>query len=76
MFNSDLQTLLSAIKEKIEKLYKCCICNKLIINSKKYFILFHTVNKPIPQNLTEIFTTQVTIKRVTEMKYLGLVLDE
>ena len=41
-----------------------------------YFIHFHAANKPIPNNLTEIVTTQVTIKPVTEMKYLGLVLDE
>ena len=34
------------------------------------------MNKTIPNNLTEIVTTQVTIKRVTEIKYLGLVLDE
>ena len=34
------------------------------------------MNKPIPNNLTEIVTTQATIKWVTEMKYLGLVLDE
>ena len=54
-----------------------CICNKLTINSEKtHFILFHTVKKPIPINLTEIVTTQATIKRVTEIKYLGLVLDE
>ena len=34
------------------------------------------MNKPTPNNLTEIVTTQATIKRVTEIKYLGLVLDE
>ena len=34
------------------------------------------MNKPIPNNLTEIVTTQATIKRVTEIKYSGLVLDE
>ena len=53
MVNSDLQTLLSGTKEKIENLYKWCICNKLTINSEKtHFILFRTVNKPIPNNLT------------------------
>ena len=77
MVNSDLQTLLSAIKEKNENLYKWCICNKLTINSENtYFMLFYAVNKPIPNNLTKIVTTQVTIKAVTEIKYLGLVLDE
>ena len=51
--NSDLHILISDIKEKIENLYKWCICNKLTIDSEKtYFILFHAVNKPIPDNLT------------------------
>ena len=34
------------------------------------------MNQPIPNNLTEIVTTQATIKRVTEIKYLWLVLYE
>ena len=38
------------------------ICNKLTINSEKnYCILFYTVSKSIPNNLTEIVITQVTI---------------
>ena len=58
-------------------MYRWCVCNKLTINSDKTnFILFHTVNKPVPNNLTEIITTEMTIQRVNEIKYLGLVLDE
>ena len=34
------------------------------------------MNKPILNNLTEIVTTQATIKWVTAIKYLGLVLDQ
>ena len=39
-------------------------------------MLFHTVSNPIPNNLTAIVTTQVSIKQVAGIKYLGLVLDE
>ena len=77
MVNTDLNTLISSVKVKIQQLFKWCICNKLTINiDKTYFVLFHTINKPVPDGFTEIATTHMTIKRATEMKYLGLVLDE
>ena len=77
MVNSDLQTLLSALKESIINLYKWCICRKLTINSEKtLFHALHTVSHPIPNNLTAIVTTQVSVKQVAGIKYLGLVLDE
>ena len=75
--DTDLNALISSVKVKIQQLYKWCICNKLTINiDKTYFVLFHTVNKPVPDGFTEIVTTHMTIKRATEIKYLGLVLDE
>ena len=77
MVNTDLKVLISSVKVKIQQLFKWCICNKLTINiDKTYFVLFHTVNKPVPDGFTEIATAHMTIKRATEMKYLGLVLDE
>ena len=77
MVNTDLKVLISSVKVKIQQLFKWCICNKLTINiDKTYFALFHTLNKPVPDGFTEIPTTHMTIKRATEMKYLGLVLDE
>ena len=76
MVNTDLKVLISSVKVKIQKLFKWCSCNKLTINIDiTYFVLFHTVNKPVPDGFTEIATTHMTIKRATEMKYLGLVLD-
>ena len=73
MVNTDLNVLISSVTVKMQQLFKWCICNKLTINiDKTYFVLFHTVNKPVP----EIATTHMTIKRSAEMKYLGLVLDE
>ena len=77
MFNTDLTVLISNVKVKIQQMFQWCICNKLTINSDKtYFVLFHTVNKPVPNDLIDIVTPQMTIKRATEMKYLGLLLDE
>ena len=43
---------------------------------KKTFILFHTINKPIPRNLDKISVESMTTKRVNSFKYLGLTLDE
>ena len=69
--------IISNVKVKIQPMFKWCICNKLTINcDKTYFVLFHTVNKPVPDDLIEIVTPQMTIKRATEMKYLGLLLDQ
>ena len=77
MVNNDLKVMISNVKMKIQQMVKWCICNKLTINSDKtYFVFFHTVNKPVPDDLIEIVTPQMTIKRATEMKYLGLLLDE
>ena len=76
MVNTDLKVLISSVKVKIQQFFKWCICNKLTTNiDKTYFVLFHTVNKPVPDGFTEI-VTHMTIKRATEMKYLGLILDE
>ena len=75
MVNTDLNVLISSVKVKTQQLFKWCICNKLTINiDKTYFVLSHTVNKPVTDGFTEIATTHMTIKRATEMKYLGLVL--
>ena len=46
------------------------------MQKKTKFILFHTINKPIPRNLDEISVESMTIKRVNSFKYLGLTLDE
>ena len=77
MFNTDWKVLISNVKAKIQQMFKWCICNKLTINSDKtYFVLFHTVNKPVRDDLIEIVTPQMTIKQATKMKYSGLLLEE
>ena len=77
MVNADLNVLISYVKVNIQQLFKWFICNKLTINiDKTYFVLSHTVNKPVPAGFIENVTTQMTINWATEMKYLGLVLGE
>ena len=75
--DDDLKTLTVDIISKFDELNMWCISNKLTINaSKTNFILFHTINKPIPNNFTEITTERMIIKRVNSFKYLGITLDE
>ena len=77
MCNPNLNTLISDVASKFNDLYLWCIRNKLTINSDKTnFILFHTINKPIPPNLNEIVTNNMTINRVKSFQYLGRTLDE
>ena len=73
MCNANLNTLISDVASKFNGLYLWCIRNKLTIHSDKTnFILFHTINKPIPPNLNEIVTNNMTINRVKSFQYLGL----
>ena len=77
MCNANLNTLISDVASKFNDMYLWCIRNKLTINSDKTnFILFHTINKPIPPNLNEIVTNNMTTNRVKSFQYLGLTLDE
>ena len=77
MHHTDLSTLIFDIINKFDELNRWCISNTLTINSNKTnFILFHTINKPIPNNFSEITTEFMRIKRVISFKYLGKTLDE
>ena len=77
MHHPDLNTLTFDIINKFNELNRWCISNTLTINANKTnFILFHTINKPIPNDFSEITTEFMTIKRVSSFKYLGITLDE
>ena len=57
MWHKNLATLVEEIKLKFSHFYMWCVSNKLIINrDKPNFVLFHTVNKPIPTNFLTIQT--------------------
>ena len=46
------------------------------MQKKTNFILFHTKNKPIPDNLESIQIGDVDIKRARTVKYIGVNIDE
>ena len=73
----DLSLLVEQIRQSFENLYRWCVCNELTTNSDKTnFVLFHTINKPMPTNLNEISMEFMTVQRVKTFKYLGITLDE
>ena len=77
MSHSDLHTLVETIQLIVNELCKWCKYNKLIINAEKTnFVLFHTINKPIPNYFTEIKTEDMDIQRVGTFQYVGVTLDE
>ena len=77
MYNENLNSLIANVVSKFNELYLWCVRNKLTINcDKTNFILFHATNKPIPKQMDEIVTSDMTIKRVKSFQYLGLTLDE
>ena len=77
LWNRNLTTLVESAKAKFIDLHTWCVRNKLIINNEKTnFILFHTVNKPIPNNINSIETDVMKIERVSAYKYLGVYMDE
>ena len=77
MWHKNLTTLVEEIKLIFSHLYMWCVRNILIINrDKTNFVLFHTVNKPIPMNFLTIHTEFMSIDRVPFFKYLAVTLDE
>ena len=65
LWNRNLTTLVESAKAKFIDLHTWCARNKFIINNEKTnFILFHTLNKPIPNNFNSIETDVIKIERV------------
>lgn len=76
-YNKNLNLLINTTRTYFKKLQKWFVCNKLTLNhSKSCFSIFHTKNKPIPENLNEIVIEDVVIKRERCVKYIGLMIDE
>ena len=62
---------------KCNELYLWCVRNKqAIICDKTNFLRFHATIMPIPKQLDEIVTSDMTIKVVKSFQYLGLTLDK
>ena len=74
MSHFDLHILVETVTLRVNELCKWC---KMIINiDKTNFVLFHTINKPIPDDFKEIKTEYMDIQRVNTFQYLGVTLDE
>ena len=76
-YDKNLTTLINKSKEIYSCLFKWCLYNGLSVNySKTSFILFHTRNKPVPRDFTDINVDGIKISRTEVIKYLGLYIDE
>ena len=70
-------TLIDAAKRELSALCEWCKSNKLTINSSKTcFVIFHSKNKYAHPDCQELVIPAMTIKRVKNTKYLGLIFDE
>ena len=65
MHGKDINSLIQNAKTNWRKLFDWCFHNKLTVNfDKTCFVIFHTVSKPLPQDLKEIDVNGIVIKRV------------
>ena len=72
MYDENLNSLIANVVSKFNELYLWCVRNKLTINcDKTNFILFHAINKPIPKQMGEIVTSDMTIKRVKSLRLMN-----
>ena len=77
IYDQNLNTLKNKASHAFPGLFDWCKANRLTISvAKTDFVLFHTQNKPMEQNLKEIVTDEISIERVTNIKYLGVIIDE
>ena len=77
IYDQTLNTLKNKASHAFQGLFDWCKANRLTISvAKTNFVLFHTPNKPMEQNLKEIVTDEISIERVTNIKYLGVIIEE
>ena len=72
-----LPELVVKINEEIARV--CCWfrANKLALNpTKSNFIVFHSRRLMVPENMGSVLVENAVIQRVTEVKFLGVYLDE
>ena len=77
MHNKDLDILTHEITHEMELVKKWFISNKLALSlNKSNFILFHSKRKDSAIHLDKIIIGNDEIQRVSNTKYIGLILDE
>ena len=77
IFNHDLNLLLSEASNNMKKIDAWFSANKLALSLEKTnFLLFHGKNKKNPEHITQILFDQKSIPRISNTKYIGLIIDE
>ena len=72
-----LKELMSSAKNCLERLNEWFIENKLSLSiEKSNYVIYHTSRRKITNAFNNIIIQNSTIKRVTEVEYLRLVIDE
>ena len=77
--NSNINELLGNVNKRLAHVTDWCFANKLSINaSKTKYIVFHKQtnrnNKPLI--LPDLKFRKIILKRVTELKFLSVMIDE
>ena len=74
--SSDLKTLIQNTNTEVQKLYKWFCLNKLSLNiGKTTYIIFHSQNKTPPSTRDPIVINNMSIKEVSNVKFLGVYFD-
>ena len=77
MHNKNIRELKKKAQINAEHINKWFVLNKLSLSiSKSNFVLFHSKNKNPHDDFNEIKLGHETITRVSDVKYIGLTIDE
>ena len=77
ILHKDLKELMSSAKNCLERLNEWFIENKLSLSiERSNYVIYHTSRRKISNAFNNIIIQNSTIKRVTKVEYLGLVIDE
>lgn len=77
MANKSIAHLIKSINAELKKINCWFQCNKLSLNvSKTNYIIFKTRNRRVPENLDDIHIDDITINRLSDVKFLGIIFNE
>lgn len=77
LFSSNTKELMEMSEKALKSLYTWFCCNKLTLNiAKTNYCIFHTRNKSLSTDCNNINFGNELIHRVSNVRYLGMMLDE
>lgn len=75
--HQDIRRLIELFSNEIPKIARWFQLNHLTLNLEKCSsLVFHRDRRKVPENLSSIMLGGVTVRRVTECRFLGVILDE